>query len=112
MLKIEKDNEGKIKDFAVTDPYHLYVQAIQASNGNLLRKEAVAIGSLDELDELMTRVDPDDGMILGKKWAINDDVIKALKENGDCIHYPFGGVIRFEYFLKPMRYKDELTHKG
>ncbi len=112
MLKLEKTKDGVVKDFSVPNAHHLYVQVIQASNGKVLRKEAMALGSIEELDELPTRIDPDDGFIIGKKWALTPEVIQALKENGDCIHKIPGGIFQFEYLLKPMKYKDELKHRG
>lgn len=109
---MEYTKDGKIKDFSVPDAHHLYVTAKHSTNGMVLRKEAIALREPAELKELATRVDPDDGLTIGKKWALTPEVIKALLENGDCYQRIPGHSIYFEYVLKPMRYKDNLKHKG
>lgn len=110
--EIKYTKDGKIKDFSVPDAHHLYVTARRSSNDQVIRKEAIALISPVEIHALKLRKDPEDGLIYGQKWAINDDVIKALLENGDCVHRIPGFAMYFEYKLVPMRNKDQLKHKG
>lgn len=112
---MERTKDGVIKDFSVRDAHHLYVQVIHISSNEMVRKEAIALEEPAELDKMHLMQDADDpGVSLKQKWALSDDVIKALKENGDCIQMipAISPVFRFEYFLKPMRFADQLKHKG
>lgn len=110
--KIEFTEDGRVKDFSVPSAHHLYVTAFSTATGKVLRKEAIALWSIEELDTLLSTIDKEDGLIVGHKWAINDDVIKALKENGDCFQDIPGFPMRFHYVLKPMKYADNLKHRG
>ncbi len=109
---IEYNDKGEIKDFSVADAHHLFVVAKLSTTGQVVRKEAIALIEPAELNLLMTRVDPDDGLVIGKKWALNEHVIKALLENGDCYQKIPGHPLIFEYKLEPMLFKDNLKHRG
>ncbi len=77
-----------------------------------VKKEALAIPDLDFLDKLQTYIDPEDGLVVGKKWALTDEVIKILKSKGECTHHLPGYPLVFTYVLKRMKYADELKSRG
>ena len=111
MKKIIKE-DGVIKEVYASNAHHLYVQATHLATKKILRKEAIALSAPEELYELHSKIDPADGRIVGEKWALTPEVIKALLENGDCIQMIPNHPLRFEYVLKPMKHSDNLRHKG
>lgn len=113
----EYTKEGIIKDFSIKDAHHLYVQVVHLSSNEMVHKVALALSEPAELDKMHLLQDAEDpGVSLKQKWALTPDVIKALKENGDCIQFipppPQAPVFRFEYLLKRMKHADNLRHKG
>lgn len=111
-LGLERHKTGEIKDFSVPDPHHLFVTATLLTTGKVVRKEALALPSLDSLENLHNEMDPEDGMVIGKKWAINEDVIKKLKSHGECTHFLPDHPLKFYYKLVPIRFADNLRSKG
>lgn len=111
-MKIEYTEDGKIKNFSVPDACHFYVTAIHAISGEELRKEAIALSEPTELFTIIDKVDPEDGLVMGKKWALTKEVLKAVLENGEAVHQIPGHVLFFKYKLVPMKFKDELKHLG
>ncbi len=116
MIDLQYDDQGRIKDFSVPEAHTLYITAYKLTEdvrqGTPTRREAITIPSLDFLDELHRYVDPQDGMVAGKKWAIDPQVIKDLKEKGEAERYIPGHPLKFFYRLRKVAGADNLRHKG
>ena len=112
MLEYTKD--GRIKDFSIPDAHTLYVKAYLTSTGKNVKHESMVFPSLDvlKLEYLNQMVDPQDGMILAQKWAIDSIVLHELLSKGEASRFIPGHPLRFEYKLRKTKHADNLKHKG
>jgi hypothetical protein len=105
---IERDNEGKIKDFKVSDPQTLYVKLLMNQTNEIVKYEAIQLPSLDAIWSLFYMTDPADGYVYSSKWELHSYVIKDLLSKGETtlIRTPF----RYEYRIRKTKHADALQH--